>query len=200
MRLYNKIKFKLRNYFFKPVAIPSYETKREIINSYRMKYAINQFVETGTFLGDTIEFFKNSFAKLISIELAADLADRARKRFEKDEHVTIISGDSGKILKEMVKNFSEPMLFWLDGHYSSEFYLGEEFIKTARTDIDTPIKEELLAILSSEFGHFILIDDARLFNGLGDYPTIYQIKKIVRLSGKQRKVTVKDDMIRIIPI
>ena len=200
MRLYNKIKFKLRNYFFKPVAIPSYETKREIINSYRMKYAINQFVETGTFLGDTIEFFKNSFAKLISIELAADLADRARKRFEKDEHVTIISGDSGKILKEMVKNFSEPILFWLDGHYSSEFYLGEEFIKTARTDIDTPIKEELLAILSSEFGHFILIDDARLFNGLGDYPTIYQIKKIVRLSGKQRKVTVKDDMIRIIPI
>ena len=200
MRVYNKIKFKLRNYFLKPVAIPSYEAKREVINSYRVKYSINQFVETGTFLGDTIEYFKNSFTKLISIELAADLAERARKRFEKDEQVTILSGDSGKILKEMVKSFSEPILFWLDGHYSSEFFLGEEYIKTARIDIDTPIKEELLAILASEFDHFILIDDARLFNGLGDYPTIYQIKKIVRLSGKKCKVTVKDDMIRIIPI
>ena len=200
MRAYNKIKFKLRNYFLKPVAIPSYEAKREVINSYRVKYSINQFVETGTFLGDTIEYFKNSFTKLISIELAADLAERARKRFEKDEQVTILSGDSGKILKEMVKSFSEPILFWLDGHYSSEFFLGEEYIKTARIDIDTPIKEELLAILASEFDHFILIDDARLFNGLGDYPTIYQIKKIVRLSGKKCKVTVKDDMIRIIPI
>lgn len=196
MKLLYKIKYKLT----KPVTPPPYEKKRAILNSYRETYSLNILVETGTFFGETVEFFKNSFKKLYSIELAEDLALKAQRRFENDKHITIMQGDSGKILKTLVKEFKEPVLFWLDGHYSSEFYVGEELIKTARTDKDTPIVEELDAILASSLEHVILIDDARGFNGLGDYPSIGSIKrKVKKAKGSSYVCMVENDIIQIYP-
>ena len=97
------------------------------------------------------------------------MAKRAQKRFENDHKVKIIKGDSGKVLKDIVKEISEPILFWLDGHYSSEFFIGDEYFVTAKSDLNTPVEEELRTILASRRDHIILIDDARLFNGTDDY-------------------------------
>ncbi|MCZ7616643.1 MAG: hypothetical protein M5T52_24530 [Ignavibacteriaceae bacterium] len=83
----------------------------------------------------------------------------------------IINGDSGKLLKQLVAKISDPAIFWLDGHYSG--------FETAKGDIETPIKQELGAILNSELNHIILIDDARLFIGQNDYPTIEELKKYI---------------------
>jgi hypothetical protein len=199
MRLYYRIKNKLNRIFIKPVDVPSYEQKRATLNVYKEKFSLKTLVETGTFMGDTVEYFKHSFAKVISIELAEDLAKKAQKRFENDRNVTIIQGDSGKVLKNLVKEASEPLLFWLDGHYSSEFYVGDEYIKTARTDVDTPVEEELRTILSSNLNHIVLIDDARLFTGINDYPSISKLKRMVKRSGKSYKVHVENDIIRIAP-
>ena len=200
MRLYYKIKNKIKSTFISHVRIPSYETKRAILIEYKERYGLNTLVETGTFFGDTVEFSKHTFTKVISIELSEDLAKNAKKRFEQDKNVTIIHGDSGQLLKDIIKNESSPILFWLDGHYSSEFYVGDIFIKTARTNVDTPIVEELKAILSSKLNHVILIDDARLFIGLNDYPSIYQVKRLVKKSGKKYNVVVVQDIIRLTPI
>jgi hypothetical protein len=179
---------------------PPYELKREILNSYKDKYALKIFVETGTFFGDTVEYFKNSFKKVYSIELAEDLAKKAQKRFEHDRQVEIIQGDSGSLLKGILKDINEPVLFWLDGHYSSEFFIGDEYIRTARTDKDTPVVEELDTILSSPINHVILIDDARGFDGLGDYPSISSIKRKVRKSkGSAYNYKVENDIIQIYP-
>ena len=199
MRLYNRIKNKLNSFFAKPVVVPSYEVKRETLSSYQKKFGLKTLVETGTFMGDTVEYFKQSFDWVFSIELAEDLARNAMKRFEHDKNVTIIQGDSGVVLKEIVSNSKQPILFWLDGHYSSEFFMGDVFIKTARTDVDTPIVEELRTILASKLEHVILIDDARLFSGLGDYPSIGKVRRLVRGAEKRRKVTVENDIIRITP-
>ena len=177
MKTYYRIINKLNRMFLKPAKVPEYGQKRETLNVYKEKYGLKILVETGTFMGETVEYFKNSFAKVISIELAEDLAKKAQKRFENDRNVTIIQGDSGKVLKDLVRHATEPFLFWLDGHYSSEFYVGDEYIKTARTDVDTPVEEELRTILASDLKHVILIDDARLFTGVSDYPSISQLKK-----------------------
>ena len=89
-------------------------------------------------------------------------------------------------------------MFWLDGHYSSEFMVGDELIKTARTDKDTPIVEELDAILGTSPEHVILIDDARGFDGLGDYPSIGSIKRKVRKAkGDAYICMVENDIIQI---
>lgn len=199
MRIYHKIKNKIITYLSKPVEIPSYQFKRAILNDYKKKYSLNVFVETGTFTGDTVEYLKNSFKKVVSIELAKDLANKAKIRFENDDNVAIIEGDSGKVLKGIVEEINEPILFWLDGHYSSEFFIGDEYFVTAKSDLNTPVEEEIKTILLSRKDHVILIDDARLFIGLDDYPSISRIKRLVKRYAKNYSVVISDDIIRITP-
>lgn len=200
MKIIRKIRRRLLAPFTKKIDPPAYELKREILNSYKDAFALNIFIETGTFFGDTVEYFKDKFKKVYSIELADELAKKAQKRFENDRHVEIIQGDSGKILKGILKDMKEPVLFWLDGHYSSEFFVGEEFIKTGRTDKDTPVVEELDTILGSTLNHVILIDDARGFDGVGDYPSISSIRRKVRKAkGSAYACKVENDIIQIYP-
>jgi hypothetical protein len=199
MKLYYKIKNKINSYFLKPVVIPDYETKRALLKEKKEKYGLNVLIETGTFMGETVEYFKDIFASVISIELSEDLAKKAQEKFKNDKNVKIIQGDSGEVLQKLLKEISEPALFWLDGHYSSEFFVGEEFIKTAKGKSDTPVKEELESILRSSSDHIILIDDARLFTGLNDYPSISKLKQVIKRSGKKYTVSVENDIIRILP-
>ena len=179
--------------------IPSYDGKRAIIESYRLKFGLAVLVDTGTFMGDTIEYFKNKFDLLYSIELSKDLAIRAKKRFEGEKKIQIIEGDSSNVLADICKTLNQKTLFWLDGHYSSEFFYEGEYIITAKADKNTPIEKELEIILSHDIFSVILIDDARLFIGENDYPTITQIENIVFRSGKPYTVTLKTDIIHIIP-
>lgn len=198
-RIFTKLKIALGKRLKPRTLIPSYEEKRAVIDSYLFKTQIKYFVETGTFLGDTVAFFKDKFEKVFSIELNADLAKDATDRFKGDENVSIIHGDSGRVLEKLVKDISAPTFYWLDGHYSSEFYVGSKYVKTARADKDTPVLKELEVLLNDGFQHLILVDDARLFNGEGDYPTITQIRKLVSQSNFLYQVFVEKDIIHIIP-
>ena len=158
--------------------------KRNDIRLISEKYPnIKILIETGTFFGDTLEFFKSDFAKLYSIELSEALAKKARKRFQYDTNIEIIEGDSSVQLSNILSNINSPCLFWLDGHYSTEFWVGDEYIKTAKGDKNTPILKELKQIMLHEIkNHVILIDDARLFNGKGDYPSIKKLKNFVSMN------------------
>jgi len=179
--------------------LPTYEEKRNIIENYRDLFQLDCLVETGTFLGDTVEYFRDKFQRIISVELSEELASNAMKRFETFSHISIIQGDSGVVLKDVVKDLASPSLFWLDGHYSSDFFVGDKHIKTARADKDTPIHKELQILLNDRFQHLILIDDARLFTGRGDYPTLHEIKDLVKKSPFVFDVFVRQDIIHIIP-
>lgn len=199
MKLYYRFVNRINRFLADPVQIPSYEEKRATIGNYKNRFGITVLIETGTFMGETVDYFKSTFGQITSIELSEDLAKQAQEKFKNDKNVTIIQGDSGRVLPEIIGSESEPMLFWLDGHYSSEFMVGEVLIKTAKGITNTPIEAELRAILEGKFNHVILIDDARLFVGLNDYPTIQRIKRIVRKSKKKYDVVVSNDIIRITP-
>lgn len=179
--------------------IPSYEEKRTILLFYKNKFNLKYFVETGTFLGDTVDFFKGTFDKIYSIELSEELATKATNRFKGQNNIRILQGDSSDVLISLISRFKEPALFWLDGHYSSEFYIGDEYIKTAKGKLDTPVESELENILSTNLNHVILIDDARLFKGINDYPSISKVKKIVYYYKNNYKVKVENDIIQIYP-
>lgn len=180
-------------------SLPSYDEKRQIILTYQKNYSIDTFVETGTFLGDTVEYFKHIFSTVYSIELSKSLAERAKDRFKLEKNVFIIEGDSATHLEKVVQQLRKPALFWLDGHYSSEFFIGDEFIQTARSSKDTPIKAELSIVLKSDLPHVILIDDARLFIGKNDYPTYNQIKKMVNKNKNNYECFILSDIIHIVP-
>jgi hypothetical protein len=163
--------------------------KAKNIADYQKKSGYSVLVETGTFMGDMVEAQRKNFEKIISIELDTALFTRAKKLFVKNHNVCIILGDSGKVLPLVVKELTEPAIFWLDGHYSSGV--------TARGDTDCPIFEELGAILdNSDLPHIILIDDARCYTGENDYPTIASLKKFILSKNMNYTFENKDDIIR----
>lgn len=180
--------------------IPEYSEKRIIIKRYKKLFDLKVLIETGTFLGETIDTFKDEFDQLISFELSEELATKAKEKFKKHKHINIITGDSGKLMVDILKEIQQPCLFWLDGHYSSEFFIGKDFIKTAKGEKETPIIEELTTIFNHSIdSHVVLIDDARCFNGKNDYPTLGELKKLIHDLSPNSKVVVKRDILRITP-
>ena len=171
---------------------PPHQVKQMVIEEYQKRYGCSVLVETGTYLGDMVEAQENNFKRIISIELDQHLYERAKHNFRKKSHITIYQGDSSKILPQIMPTITENALFWLDGHYSEGF--------TAKGDKETPIYEELEVIFQdSTHDHILLIDDARLFTGQRDYPTIEELSDFIRGQNKDYIIEVKDDIIRAVP-
>lgn len=169
---------------------PPHIVKEELIRDYARTFNTQILIETGTYLGDMVHAMKKSFARIVSFELDQKLAAQAQQRFAKDNHVEIVQGDSGKLLGDYLATINEPCLYWLDGHYSGGV--------TAKGALETPIKNELTAILSHPIeGHVILIDDARCFTGENDYPTLDELRSFVAERKPNHKFSVEHDVIRI---
>lgn len=164
------------------------EKKWEVIDMLRKNNGIDIFVETGTYHGDTVKHFKNTFKKIYSIEIGHDLAANAKKRFAKDLHVEIVEGDSANALSLILQKLTKPAVFWLDAHCSE----GD----TEKGDDYSPILKELEAILSKDQKHVIAIDDARLFDGV-NYPTLRKVQKLVARIRPNSVFEVTDDITRI---
>ncbi len=150
---------------------PSHWAKQQLVKRYATDHQLSVFVETGTYLGDMVFAMQNQFRQLYSIELSPLFYEAATTRFKGFEHIKILQGDSGEVLKDLVPTLESRALFWLDGHYSGG--------QTAKGAKDCPIYEELKSILSSPLNHVILIDDARLFIGANDYPTVHDLKNFI---------------------
>ena len=171
-------------------ALPPHILKQRIVKEYADRYSIRTFVETGTYLGDMVAATRGKFDKIVSIELDVTLWKTAKEKFASYEHISILQGDSSTILPSVVASISEPCLFWLDAHYSGG--------TTARGETETPIMKELHAVLDREgAGDVILVDDARLFVGKDDYPTVAQVRNLVAETHPDMSLESKDDIIRI---
>ena len=166
--------------------------KRMVIAAYLRRYQLKRFVETGTYLGDTLAMVaQDQRIQCTSIELSAAYAHKARLRFQNNLNVEILEGDSGLLMTQLIKTIEQPTLFWLDGHYSA----GD----TARGSVNTPISKELQAILSSNIrGHVVLIDDIRHFNGTQDYPYLDAVLRSIRETGSF-DIEVSMDIARFTP-
>jgi hypothetical protein len=166
--------------------------KRRVLRQTADRHSLRVLVETGTYKGDTVAALRRRFDRIISIELSPIYAERARRRFAADANVSIIEGDSASVLWEVVDALREPALFWLDGHASG----GE----TARGTAGSPVSTEVDVVLRSRYGHVVLIDDARCFDGSDGYPTLHDLRERVRdLGGGSLDLTVADDIIRLVP-
>lgn len=171
---------------------PPHKIKQLTIEDLGKKYGCKILVETGTFRGDMMEAQKKNFDKLYSIELSTEFWEKAKQRFKNDSHINLLQGDSGEVLPKLAPTLDQPTLFWLDGHYCGG--------KTALSEVECPIYNEIDAIFKNNKGHIMLIDDARLFIGKRDYPTIKELTAYVKKVNPNYSVTVIDDMIRVVPV
>ncbi|MES2107452.1 MAG: hypothetical protein V4577_01810 [Bacteroidota bacterium] len=169
---------------------PPQSYKQEVIRKYAQRYNITTFIETGTYYGDTTNACKRWFDRIFSIELDKSLYLLAKRRFSGNRNITILNGDSGQVVGDILENISGKCLFWLDGHYSAGV--------TAKGSLNTPILMELTHILKhSATDHVILIDDARCFSGQDDYPDVPSLEAFVYNYNQDLQFYIEDDIIRI---
>jgi hypothetical protein len=169
---------------------PHPEVKHYWIQHFQASHGIKILIETGTNQGHTVEVMLKKFDRIYTIELDEVLWRRASEKFAPALHVQVIHGDSGLMLPTLLTNVKDQCLFWLDGHYCGP--------GTGRSDDDTPIVKELLAIATQgRNDHVILIDDARLFNGKDGYPMVHQIADLSKRINPNYSIRVVDDMIQI---
>jgi hypothetical protein len=169
---------------------PTSAAKQIILRAYQKKSGIKILVETGTYYGDMVFAQLKYFETIFSIELSEYFYQNAVKRFRGYDNVRLYQGDSSIVLSNVVSKINEPILFWLDGHYSG----GD----TAKGVKECPILEELAVVISRKKPDIILIDDARLFIGENDYPTIDELKQFFENQSVKFSFEVKDDIIRVI--
>lgn len=171
---------------------PPHLIKQQIIREHARRFGLKTLIETGTYLGEMVEAMSRVFQRIYSIELDPTLFAQARDKFQKHRHITILQGDSGEVLPEVLAQVIEPSLLWLDSHYSGG--------NTAKGKLETPIMDELQHVLNHPLrGHVILIDDARCFNGQNDYPTLEELETFVRNHRPDMSFRVEHDVIRICP-
>lgn len=135
------------------------------------KYTSDIFFETGSFMGDGIQYaLEAGFKKIYSMELSDKYFNHCTERFRNNKAVTVIKGDSGLDLYDAIKDIDSPITFWLDGHHSC----GD----TALGSAWSPLMLELNLIGKHHIkSHTIMIDD--MFCWEKDNPVIgFGIKEI----------------------
>lgn len=169
--------------------------KQATLYSIGSKFQSKTFIETGTFLGEMMSALRNQFEELYSIELDPQLAKNAKQTYSNFPQLNFYEGDSSLILDDIISSIQHKRnpIFWLDGHYSG----GE----TAKGDLITPIRRELSQIAenSAIIQPLVLIDDARLFNGENDYPSLKEISRHIEKLFPEHHWYIKHDIIHVIP-
>lgn len=173
----------------RPVPAPPI-VKQRILKGYQDRFGLRTVVETGTFTGETVEVLRHRSAKVISIELAAELHAAAVRRFADAGNVRLLQGSSTALLPGIAAELRTPALFWLDGHYAGP---GTGSAGAGQS----PLMAEVHTLLGhSPIGHVVLIDDARQLTGKDGYPSLDAVCDAIRAARPRAEVTVEDDIIR----
>ena len=159
---------------------PPHLVKQLAVLKYAKDYQLKTLIETGTFHGTMIASVKNHFDKIISVELDENLFQKATDRFKNDNHIAIINGDSGKVLKDVIRDIAEPAIFWLDGHFSG----GE----TARGESNTPIMQELEVVLDEYQVQAVLHSFTDCRNATLELSNEEVIEKIIFIIHKEQEI------------
>ena len=134
----------------------------EIATDYNCLY----FVETGTWKGDAVAYaLQTNFSKIISVEIVADLAATAKRRFEFDKNVRIIKGDSVSVLSKELPLLQGNCIFWLDAHFpgADEGLLGYEAENNEDRRLPLEKEIEIISLSRPDFKDVLIIDDLRIY-------------------------------------
>jgi tetratricopeptide (TPR) repeat protein/GT2 family glycosyltransferase/acetyltransferase-like isoleucine patch superfamily enzyme len=174
----------------------------ELLKNLSRAFGLDTFIETGTYLGDTSHAASKIFSTVHTIELSADLYQRAANRFKNEPNIHVHQGDSSKVFPELLRRLQGKALFWLDGHYSEGV--------TAKGDENTPVMKEIKAIRDSRMTDaVILVDDLRFFYTPWDvvpdhssargYPSVVSVCNAVLEIDKAYRFAVIEDVLMAYP-
>ncbi|CAK9069686.1 unnamed protein product [Durusdinium trenchii] len=128
--------------------------------------SFGRFVETGTFLGQTVVALSAHFSELHSIELSRECFEAAKLfAWKAQRPIHFHQGHSTKVLQAILPKLNGPTVFYLDAHFSGSV--------TAGLEEKVPLPEELL-LISELFPHaaLVIIDDLDLFAQVNTFEAI----------------------------
>ncbi len=170
---------------------------KDLVIKLLMVQPTPNFVETGTFKGDTTFWAAKHFHKVITIELNSELSRQVSQRLDCPRNIEFLIGDSSELMSRVVDQLEGSAVFWLDGHYSGP--------GTAGVSNECPILAELKA-LRSAINPIILIDDARCFLGPPPPPhnpehwvSIDRLFAYIFSLFPEHTTTIHDDVIISVP-
>ena len=171
---------------------------KDIVLLLHDKYGLKDFIESGTYYGNTAVWAASHFDSVITIEYSKALYEQTVSRYGSICNVDFVFGDSRSVLRNIAPKLTKPAMFWLDSHWCGGQSYGE--------DDQCPLIEEIAEINKSASAHFIFIDDARLFtsppplpNRVEHWPPIDKI--IQRLQSRKDKyyIVIVEDVIIAVP-
>ena len=114
----------LRGYFDN-LPFNGQKIRKKMIDEIFLKLKPNMIVETGTYLGNTLDYFLTFNIPTYSIEMNEKFYYIAKSRFLENKNLNLVLGDSASFLKEL-KNYEDTILVYLDAHWYSKLPLNEE--------------------------------------------------------------------------
>lgn len=162
-----------------------------LILALKKRQGLDAFVETGTYHGHTAAWAANHFAQVTTIEMSPEYHAAAQTRFQAQPTVRTLCGNSGTVLSAVLRELTQPAIFWLDAHWSG--------VDTAGEQAECPVLEEIALINASPLTHVVLIDDARLFcappprpHRADQWPGLVALIDALQHEGQRHVVMVED--------
>jgi hypothetical protein len=162
--------------------------KQKVVREYSEKFGLRTLVETGTYYGEMVAAMRRRFDRIYSIESVPALAERAQRKFAREQHIRIFCGDSRAVMPEVLALLNGPALFWLDAGYYG--WVGKQGDQQR-------LSAELEMILSHPFAHIILLDDARGLTGRDGIPSVGDVTADIESKFPTRHVEVQHDIMRV---
>lgn len=169
-----------------------------LIVALQRRLRLGDFVETGTYRGDTAAWAAEHFDRVTTIELSPEFCVAAQARFREQPRVRVLGGDSATVLRETLAALPGPACFWLDAHWSG--------LDTAGRETECPLLGELALLNATPHTHVILVDDARLFGAPPPHPHRAELwpdlaTTVARLAdGGRRHVVLHEDVFVAVPV
>ena len=87
---------------------------------------LSRFVETGTFLGNSLQWASQNFKRVWTIEINADYQRKAMDSVGPLPNVSFLLGNSKDHITRVCNEIDGPALFWLDAHAGAGFFGSNE--------------------------------------------------------------------------
>jgi hypothetical protein len=170
---------------------------QKLAEDLRDRLGLARAIETGTYRGRGTRLLASVYPRVVTIEVAPQLAREAQEALADVSGVEVRAGSSRDVLPELI-DAATPTLYWLDGHWSGG--------QTGGADDECPVLAELSAIALGHPDDCILIDDARLFlapppapHRAEQWPTYREVEDAVHAARSGHVVIVAHDIVVAVP-
>jgi hypothetical protein len=159
---------------------------------------LKQFVETGTFQGDSLNWASRISSGFGPSKSARKYQAEAKAKVGPLPNVEFVLGNSADQLGRICSALTGPALFWLDAHAGAGFFGAAD---------NCPLLAELeTCLVKARADHCILIDDARAFVAPPPppfdhrkWPSLDEVIAVVLRRGGYH-VAVISDVMTVVPV